>query len=56
MHDDDVMDQLLRDAMAADAPQLSPAFGARVMRRARPRRSTPMRGSISWLRRPRRRG
>jgi len=42
MHDDDVMDQLLRDAMAADAPQLSPAFDARVMRRVRPRRLTPM--------------
>jgi len=42
MHDDDVMDQLLRDAMAADAPQLSSAFDARVMRRVRPRRLTPM--------------
>ena len=42
MHDDDVMDRLLRDAMAADAPQLSPAFDARVMRRVRPRRLTPM--------------
>ena len=38
MHDDDVMDRLLRDAMAADAPQLSPAFDANVMRRVRPRR------------------
>ena len=42
MHDDDVMDRLLRDAMAADAPQLSPAFDARVMRRVRPRRLAPM--------------
>jgi hypothetical protein len=41
MHDDDVMDRLLRDAMAADAPQLSSAFDTRVMRRARPRRLTP---------------
>ena len=41
MHDDDVMDRLLRDAMAADAPQLSPAFDARVMRRLRPRSLTP---------------
>ena len=41
MHDDDAMDRLLRDAMAADAPQLSPAFDARVMRRVRPRRLTP---------------
>ena len=42
MHDDDAMDRLLRDALAADAPQLSPAFDARVMRRVRPRRLTPM--------------
>jgi hypothetical protein len=42
MHDDDVMDQLLRDAMAEDVPQLSPAFDARVMRRIRTRRVTPM--------------
>jgi hypothetical protein len=42
MLDDDVMDHLLRDAMAADAPQLSPAFDARVMRRVRPRRLTPI--------------
>jgi hypothetical protein len=39
---DDVMDQLLGEAMAADAPQLSPAFDARVMRRVQPRRLTPM--------------
>jgi len=42
MHDDEVMDQLLRDVMSADAPQLSPAFDARVMRRVRPRRLTPI--------------
>ena len=42
MHDDEVMDRLLRDVMAADAPELSPAFDARVMRRVRPRRLTPM--------------
>ena len=49
MHDDDVMDRtldvmdrVLRDAMAADAPRLSPAFDARVMQRVRPRRLTPM--------------
>jgi hypothetical protein len=42
MHDDEVMDRLLRDAMAADSPRLSPAFDARVMRRVRPRRLTPM--------------
>jgi hypothetical protein len=42
MHDDEVMDRLLRDAMAADVPQLSPAFDARVMRRLRPRRLLPM--------------
>ena len=40
MHDDDGIDRLLRDAMAADVPQLSPAFDARVMRRVRPRRLT----------------
>ena len=42
MHDDEVMDRLLKDAMAAEAPQLSPEFDARVMRRVRPRRLTPM--------------
>ncbi len=42
MHDDEAMDRLLRHAMAADAPQLSPAFDALVMRRVRPRRLTPM--------------
>jgi hypothetical protein len=40
MHDDEAMDRLLRDTMAADVPQLSPSFDARVMRRARPRRLT----------------
>ncbi|HKE87376.1 MAG TPA: hypothetical protein VKB50_26650 [Vicinamibacterales bacterium] len=42
MHDDEVMDRLLRDAMATDAPQLSPAFDTRVMRGVRPRRLTAM--------------
>ncbi len=42
MHDDDVMDRLLKDAMAADVPQLSPAFDANVMRRVRPRRLSAM--------------
>ena len=42
MHDDEGMDRLLRDVMAADAPRLSPAFDARVMRRVRPRRLTSM--------------
>jgi hypothetical protein len=42
MHDDEAMDRLLRDAMAADVPRLSPAFDARVMRRVRPRRLTPL--------------
>ena len=41
MHDDEAMDRLLRDVMGADAPQLSPAFDARVLRRVRPRRLTP---------------
>ena len=40
MRDDDLMDQLLRDTMAAQPPQLSPGFDARVMRRVRPRRLT----------------
>ena len=40
MRDDDLMDQLLRDTMAADPPKLSPEFDARVMRRVRPRRLT----------------
>jgi hypothetical protein len=42
MHDDELMDRLMRDVMAADAPQLSPGFDARVMRRVRPRRLAPM--------------
>ena len=42
MHDDEVMDRLLRDAMAAEVPRLSPAFDARVLRRVRPRRLPPM--------------
>ena len=42
MHDDDVMDRLLREAMAADAPRLSPGFDDRVLRRVRPRRLTPL--------------
>ena len=41
MPHDDAMDRLLRDAMAADAPQLSPALDARIMRRLRPRGLTP---------------
>jgi tetrahydromethanopterin S-methyltransferase subunit E len=40
MHDDELMDKLLRDVMAADTPELSPAFDTRVMRRVRPRRLT----------------
>jgi hypothetical protein len=42
MDDDEMMDRLLRDVMAADAPQLSTGFDARVMRRVRPRRLTPV--------------
>ncbi len=42
MHDDAGMDRLLTNAMAADAPRLSPAFDARVLRRVRPRRLTPL--------------
>lgn len=42
MHDDEAMDQLLKTAFAAEAPQLSPAFDARVLRRVRPRRLTPL--------------
>jgi hypothetical protein len=42
MHDDEQMDQLLRDAMTAEAPQLSSGFDARVLRRVRPRRLTPI--------------
>lgn len=42
MHDDDVMDRLLREAMSAEAPRLSPGFDDRVLRRVRPRRLTPL--------------
>ena len=42
MHDDDMMDQLLRDALSADVPRLSSGFDARVLRRVRPRRLTPI--------------
>lgn len=47
MHDDDStdaidMDRLLKDTMAAETPQLSPGFDARVMRRVRKRRLTPV--------------
>ena len=38
MHDDEVMDRLLQEAMAADVPQLSPRFEAAVRERVRPRR------------------
>ena len=40
MHDDELMDQLLKDAMASEAPQLSKEFDANVMRAVRPRRLT----------------
>ena len=42
MHDDEKMDRLLRDVMAADVPDLSSEFDARVMQRVRPRRLAPM--------------
>jgi hypothetical protein len=42
MHDDEMMDQLLRDAMMADVPQRSSGFDARVLRRVRPRRLAPI--------------
>ncbi len=42
MHDDDLMDRLLKDALAGEAPRLSLDFDARVMRRLRPRRLTPV--------------
>ena len=38
MRDDDVMDELLRQALAGDVPELSPAFDASVMKRVRPGR------------------
>lgn len=40
MRDDQLMDELLRDAMAEDAPRLADGFDARVMARVRPRRLT----------------
>jgi hypothetical protein len=40
MHDDDLMDGLLRKNLAAAAPRLSPDFDARVMRAVQPRRLT----------------
>ena len=43
MHDDEMIDRLLRDAMSADrVPHVSAAFDARVLRRVRPRRLTTM--------------
>jgi len=42
MHDDEGMERLLRAVMAADAPQPSHGFDARVMRRVRPRGLTSM--------------
>jgi RNA polymerase sigma-70 factor (ECF subfamily) len=42
MHEDELMDHLLRDAMATEPPQLSPGFDAAVMRRVHPRRLTPI--------------
>ena len=38
MHDDELMDALLRRALAAESPSLTPAFDAAVLRRLRPRR------------------
>lgn len=40
MHNDDSMDQLLRKTMAEKAPELTPGFDDRVMRRVRSRRLT----------------
>ncbi|HXU29926.1 MAG TPA: hypothetical protein VN851_05045 [Thermoanaerobaculia bacterium] len=42
MQDDEAMDQLLKTAFAAEAPRLSPAFDARVLRRVRPRHLAPL--------------
>ena len=48
MHDDDPMDRLLSETLAAEPPRLSPDFDARVLRRLRPRRLTPVgRGVIA---------
>ena len=41
MQDEDAMDALLRQALAAPVPQLSPGFDERMRRRLRPRRLTP---------------
>jgi hypothetical protein len=41
MHDDDLMDGLLKDALAAGVPQLPADFDARVMRRVRRKQLTP---------------
>jgi hypothetical protein len=38
MHDDQRMDTLLTEAMAAEEPRLLPGFDRRVMRAVRPRR------------------
>jgi len=38
MRDDDVINELLRQALAGDVPELSPAFDANVMKRVRPGR------------------
>ena len=48
MTDDDVMDDWLRDAMADDAPQLSPAFDAKVMATVRSRGLTPWGRLVMW--------
>ena len=42
MRDDELMDQLLKDGMAGDTPELSSAFDARLMRRIRRRQLTPL--------------
>jgi hypothetical protein len=49
MHDDDVMDRLLRDAMATEVPRISPGFDTRLMRRIRPRRLTAVRRLVLVL-------
>ena len=41
MNNDDAMDRLLRESMADEAPQLSPAFDATVMARVSGRRLPP---------------
>ena len=40
MHDDDAMGLLLREALAAPLPRLSPSFDNRLRRRLRPRHLT----------------